>query len=176
MKAHRGLQQGFTMIELMIVVTVIGILAAIGLPAYQRYIVKSQVARVLAEVSALKPKVEGCINEGRTNLNATPGPTVCSMEDMQPSAMLANDAFWAPFPEGAPALGARPVGYPAIGFFSPTQATIVGYFGNSASQQLIDQNAFISLDFGANGPTVWTCTFTGGPDLAEFAPRGCVAQ
>ncbi len=178
MKARRKLQQGFTLIELLIVVTIIGILAAIGLPAYQRYVIKSQVGRVMAEVSALKGKVETCMYEGKIDMSATPGPTVCSMEDMQPSALLANDGFYAPFPDGAPALGGRPVGYPAIGFFGTTEATVVGFFGNSASQVLTDQNAYLSFDlvFDANGRGAWTCTFTGGASLAEYAPVGCRAQ
>jgi type IV pilus assembly protein PilA len=56
-------QQGFTLIELMIVVAIIGILAAVAIPQYQNYVSKSQVSRVMGEVGALRTAVETCLME-----------------------------------------------------------------------------------------------------------------
>lgn len=52
--------------RLMIVVAIIGILAAIAIPAYQTYIAKSQVTAGLAEVSGVKTGYENLVNEGTT--------------------------------------------------------------------------------------------------------------
>ena len=57
MKMKRSLQQGFTLIELMIVVAIIGILAAVALPAYQDYTVRAKVTEVILAASAAKTAV-----------------------------------------------------------------------------------------------------------------------
>ncbi len=66
----KRVQQGFTLIELMIVVAIIGILAAIALPAYQDYTVRSRVTEALTLASTAKINVADVLASGNPQADA----------------------------------------------------------------------------------------------------------
>jgi len=66
-------QAGFTLIELMIVVAIIGILAAVALPAYQTYTQKARFAEIPSIASTYMTAVAGCLNDLGVATNCTAG-------------------------------------------------------------------------------------------------------
>ena len=73
MKAVQTVQKGFTLIELMIVVAIIGILAAIALPAYQDYTIRAKVSEGVVIASGAKATVSENSANGQTGANLCAG-------------------------------------------------------------------------------------------------------
>ncbi|MFV3091147.1 pilin [Pseudomonas sp. GW6] len=150
MKAQ--VQKGFTLIELMIVVAIIGILAAIAIPQYQNYVAKSQVSRVMSETGALKTVVETCLLEGKTALaDCDLGWTVSNLI----GEAAAGGAGYAAQEGLTVVIGAD-------------ESSITAEFGGNAAATLHESELAWTRD--ENGS--WECT----TDVDEkFRPAGCKA-
>jgi len=88
----KKVQQGFTLIELMIVVAIIGILAAVAIPSYQNYTKKAKFTEVIQSTSARKVAVEICAQDQGATTTCVGGSNGIPADAAAPSKYTANVA------------------------------------------------------------------------------------
>lgn len=142
-------QQGFTLIELMIVVAVIGVLSAIAIPQYQKYVAKAEVASALATMSGVKTNVEAVTVE----------------TGLFPAGGEENNI-------GAPTMDLGTI------LFVPTAETAAGAMkftfntSKSSSVSALVSGTEFSLTRDTNG--LWGCAATGNKGVpVELLPKNC---
>jgi type IV pilus assembly protein PilA len=143
----KAIQKGFTLIELMIVVAIIGILAAIAIPAYQDYTIRSQVTEGLTLAGAAKAAVaESFSNAGIPPANRTA------------AGMSANDTDTA---------GKYVI---SVGV---TNGTILITYGDQANAVLLNQTLGLTPYETVDLSVAWRCGAAPAPAGAP-APLGTV--
>ena len=79
----KNLQKGFTLIELMIVVAIIGILAAVALPAYQDYTIRAKMSEVILGMSACRTSITEVYQSGGGNVGSMAQNWGCEVDTTQ---------------------------------------------------------------------------------------------
>ena len=75
----KRVQQGFTLIELMIVVAIIGILAAVALPAYQDYTVRAKLSEVVLAASSCRTGITEAVQTSAATIDPATLPAACTV-------------------------------------------------------------------------------------------------
>jgi type IV pilus assembly protein PilA len=144
MKNMQTKQSGFTLIELMIVVAIIGILAAVAIPAYQDYIVRAKVTEGLTLASAAKTIVGENAAEAAADLSV--GWTAPAASDHVDSLVVST-----------------------LGLITVTMNTAAG--GGSIIMVPSSELGALALNTLPSGSIRWTCT--GGDLQAKYRPANC---
>ena len=162
----RSIQKGFTLIELMIVVAIIGILAAVALPAYQDYTVRAKVTEGISLVGAAKTAVAENASQGRAYASGWVPPnstTNVSTVTISQSAGTVTVVYGAAIDGGAKAID-----------FVPRSNGTAFTTGTSSSSSIPTGG---SIEWSCTGPAVGaTAATTSATGLAQkYRPAACRA-
>lgn len=141
-------EQGFTLIELMIVVAIIGILAAVALPMYQNYVARSQITAAVAELNGAKPQYELIMNGGSVS-----GMTGFTVPNMFFAGAQSHICIYTVNPPDAS---------------NASDQALVCELQNVASVLI---GEFVYLNRDADGK--WQCSTSAGV-ASQYKPAGCV--
>lgn len=170
--AKRNEQKGFTLIELMIVVAIIGILAAVAIPAYQNYVVRSKVANAISSVNTLKTAVAICYQEaGGVLAECTDGaasliPTFTATKEVA-SASVTKGVITMTFASG---IGVGVDGVAII--FTPSSAkdqTAINWTVDATN--IKNEQAKTALTKNNIATTTKDSTTTDTPDTPDTTPK-----